>query len=89
MSCKQVCYAYPTSQIAVEHSAEMTGCWCVMTGPGSWTPWPQTIVNVYTSQWAAINAAYEIDLPWGNCWLHNVKKQMAYDLRKTRAGLSA
>ena len=70
MNCKQVNYAYPTSDIAKRYGYYSTGCWVIEVGPGSYTPWPKEIVSVWSTEREAITWANRIDLPWGQCWLN-------------------
>ncbi len=68
MQCKQVNYAYPSSDHAAKYN-HGRGCWLVDTGPGSYVPWPVKITAVCDTEREAIAAANKIDLPWGKAWL--------------------
>ena len=70
MNCKQVNYAYPTSDLACRYGFPHNGCWTIEIGEGSFTPWSKEIVSVWPTERQAIDWAHRIDLPWSQCWIN-------------------
>lgn len=67
--CKQINYAYPSSDMADKYNRGK-GCWFVVQGPGGYMPWPETIVTVCDTERAAIGLAHKgLNIPWGRAWL--------------------
>ena len=65
MKTKHVDYAYPTSGNAKQFGCYNTGCWVVCIDNEAIAPFP--------TERQAIDAAYEIDLPWSFSWLYVAK----------------
>jgi len=68
MNCKQVDYAYATSDIANKFN-NGEGCWIVASGAGRYFPWPERIDGCFPTEREAIDFAYTLDIPWGRAWL--------------------
>jgi len=76
MKSKQVNYAYPSSEIADKYK-KPNGCWTVEIGEGGFAPWPKTIISIHDTEYAAIDAAYFIELFWSQNWLDCAERLMS------------